>query len=74
MLIFVNEKQEEKAPKWKVMAIQILVTACIIVSFALVAVYANQAKADYSYQSFFSQYKEVWTDCIDNIVMKDIQV
>ena len=69
-----KENKEEKAPKWKVMAIQILVTACIMLTFALVAVYANQAKADYSYQSFFSQYKEVRTDCIDNIVMKDIQV
>lgn len=74
MLIFVNEKQEEKAPKWMLILRAILIGACIMLTFALLAVYANQARADYSYQSYFSQFKEVWTDCIDNVVYKDVQV
>lgn len=74
MLIFVNEKQEEKTPKWMLILRAILIATCIMLTFALVAVYANQARADYSYQSYFSQFKEVWTDCIDNVVYKDVQV
>lgn len=35
--------------------------------------FANFSEASYSYQSFYSQYKEVWTDCKD-VVTKTMDI
>ncbi len=71
--VFIHRKEKE-APLWMRILRAILILACIALTFAIVTIYANVAKADYSYQSYFSQWKDIFTDCVNKVVKVTKQI
>lgn len=71
--VFIHRKEKE-APLWMRILRAILILACIALTFAIVTIYANEAKADYSYQSYFSQWKDIFTDCVNKVVKVTKQI
>lgn len=69
-----QENKQEKAPKWMIVLRNLLIALCMILIFALVTVYADQINAWYSYQSFYSEFKQVFTTCENNTVYWNVKV
>ncbi len=71
--VFVSSREKE-APLWMRILRAILILACIALVFAIVTIYANETRADYSYQSYFSQWKDIFTDCVNKVVKVTKQI